>query len=216
AEPVQLQLDAALDQAMSTADQLNAVAVAKQAWDDQLNRPYRQLQQQLPEESAKALRESQRAWLRFREVEHAALQAHYADVDGSLHRVTHAMDRSRLLQHRVAELQGWAASLQDQAAWFPAAPGSPAIRRSSRSRYPWALTRRPPAAARKSNHGEQHVRIVHRRNRRQLRTGHGRRRATGALPARHRRRSRALSVAPYRQARRRHRLCGVRGTGTAG
>jgi len=106
-DPIDSALNAALARDLSTADQLAAIETARADWDARLNQVYRSLISQLPETSAAQLRRSQRAWLAFRDAEHAALDALYADTEGSLFRPMHALDKVALLRHRVQELESW-------------------------------------------------------------------------------------------------------------
>ncbi len=111
-DPIDNALNAALARDLSTADQLAAIETARSGWDARLNAVYRELQSQLPEDSATRLRQSQRAWLAFRDAEHAALDALYAETEGTLFRPMQALDRVALLRHRVQELESWRTTWQ--------------------------------------------------------------------------------------------------------
>lgn len=104
---IDIELDTALAQDLSTADALAAIAAAHDRWDEQLNRHYRILMDELPEAARAELRESQRAWLRFRDREQQALTVLYEHTEGSVFRPMHALDRLRLVKDRVQHLSGW-------------------------------------------------------------------------------------------------------------
>lgn len=105
-DPIDARLQAALSQDPSTADQLAAIATARAAWDARLNAVYRELLASLPPEPAERLRASQRAWLAFRDAEEHALDALYADTEGTLFLPLRADDGVDLLRHRVRDLEG--------------------------------------------------------------------------------------------------------------
>lgn len=106
-DPIDERLQAALEQDPSTADQLAAIAAARAAWDARLNAVYRELLASLSPDAAAALRTSQRAWLAFRDAEERALDALYANTEGTLFLPLRADDGVDLLRHRVRDLEGW-------------------------------------------------------------------------------------------------------------
>lgn len=101
---IDAELDAAMEEAMTTADQMEAVGRAIKKWDAELNAHYRDLQAELPANVFRIVRDAQRAWIAFRDKEVEALGAAYEAMPGSMFLPMHAMHEMMLVKHRALEL----------------------------------------------------------------------------------------------------------------
>ena len=100
-------LDAALAEGLSTADQVAAIERAAAEWDALLNRRYRALEAGLPADSGAVLKQSQRAWIHFRDAEFHTLAGIYRQKDGSMFIPMQAIDRMEIVKQRVLELESY-------------------------------------------------------------------------------------------------------------
>lgn len=106
-DPIDADLDTLLSDDLTTVEQITVIDRAAGRWDGRMNALYRRLRDELPADTFEHLRESQRQWLAFRDRELAALDALYADTEGTLFRPMHASDRLRLTRDRARQLQAW-------------------------------------------------------------------------------------------------------------
>jgi uncharacterized protein YecT (DUF1311 family) len=95
----------------STAGQTDCEAVADRSYDHRMNVAYRALMRRLPASAANRLRQSQRAWLTYRDAEASARSSIYATRQGTMYvpmegndAVTVSGDRARLLEGYVQVL----------------------------------------------------------------------------------------------------------------
>lgn len=101
---IDAELDAAMEEALTTADQMEVIGRAIEKWDALLNANYGDLRNELPADAFAGLRDAQRAWNAFREKEHAALTTAFDAMAGTMYRPMHAMQRMTLVKHRALEL----------------------------------------------------------------------------------------------------------------
>ena len=83
--PIDVTMKSCLDKAMATISIRDCYNQAHKAWDDELNKQYSLIMKTagLNEEQKSALRNSQRAWLKYRDSYFDALQ-HYYPADGTI------------------------------------------------------------------------------------------------------------------------------------
>ena len=105
--PIDVRLDECLKMDPSTAGMLECLGKAYTSWDAELNTVYQKLLAKLPAEGQAALRESQRAWLKFRDQEFLLLQKLYGLMEGSMYRTMLAADRVDLVRKRALELSSY-------------------------------------------------------------------------------------------------------------
>ncbi len=93
-------------QYQSTAGMIQLADLAYQKWDQELNRVYGQVMARLRPEEQAALREAQRAWLKYRDAEFAFLEKVYGRLEGTMYLPMHAFDRADVVAGRVKDLTG--------------------------------------------------------------------------------------------------------------
>lgn len=110
--PIEQRLAACIDQNGTTAGMANCALTAHEEWDTLLNSSYRELMAQLPNSSREKLRASQRAWVKYKELEETNIRSLYEDKRGSMWGLIIISDRIKITKHRAEELQSYLASLR--------------------------------------------------------------------------------------------------------
>ncbi len=105
--PLDMRLDECLKKDPSTAGMLECLGQAYLSWDAELNTAYQKLLAKLPAEGGAALRDSQRAWLKFRDQEFLLLEKLYGLMEGSMYRTMRAADRVDFVRKRALELSSY-------------------------------------------------------------------------------------------------------------
>lgn len=105
--PLDLWLDGCMQKNPSTQGMNECLAMAYEKWDQELNRAYRELLSRLDEPSRGILRESQRAWISFRDSEFLLLDKIYRSMEGTLYGTMRLADRVDLIKRRTLELQSY-------------------------------------------------------------------------------------------------------------
>jgi uncharacterized protein YecT (DUF1311 family) len=90
---------------MTTAGMLNCTNEAAVAWDKAMNDSYLQLVTKSDEMGKEQLKLSQRAWLKFRDLEYKNIDAVYKNLRGTMYIPMRAMSRLAITKNRAAELQ---------------------------------------------------------------------------------------------------------------
>ncbi len=94
-----------LQEAFSNADMINAEKEAYDQWDHLLNIVYHEAEKEMKPATFSALRESQRAWLKYRDEELKVInQLYYAELQGTMWYAPAAAARKRLVRERVLAL----------------------------------------------------------------------------------------------------------------
>ena len=106
--PLDLWLDECTQKNPSTQGMNECLAQAYAKWDQELNQAYRELLSRLDETSKGALRESQRAWIAFRDREFHLLDKLYGSMEGTMYGTMRLADRVDLIKRRTLELQSYA------------------------------------------------------------------------------------------------------------
>jgi uncharacterized protein YecT (DUF1311 family) len=104
--PIDVRIEKAQDEALSTADQREVQELALKLWDAEMNRVYAKLRKALKPEAAAALQAAQREWLKYRDSQVKFLDEMYAAFEGTMFIPMHAAsvaavtrDRSLALTH---------------------------------------------------------------------------------------------------------------------
>ena len=103
--PIEAELAKCLDKNGSTQGMVECEDQAAKKWDAELNRVYKELMAKLKPESQKALKESQLAWIRFRDQERLYIQALYGGFDGTMYRPMAVDACKQVIRQRAEHLQ---------------------------------------------------------------------------------------------------------------
>lgn len=93
------------DMDSSTQGMTNCAEAAYKEWDRELNKAYKQLINLLPESKKLALKESQRAWLKYRDLEFKSLEGIYGELDGTMYIPMSVESRTRVVRERALQLR---------------------------------------------------------------------------------------------------------------
>jgi uncharacterized protein YecT (DUF1311 family) len=111
--PIDKWLDDCLETNQSTQGMVDCANEAYIKWDSELNKVYKKLLSLLDTDSQKKLKESQRAWVKFRDEEFKLLDSFYATKEGSMYLPMHALDKVDIVKNRVQELSGHLQVIKD-------------------------------------------------------------------------------------------------------
>lgn len=116
--PIEVKMQQAMDQNPSTAGQVEAITHALAEWDQLLNRHYQTLINALEPESAAALRESQRSWVAWRDLELKSLNAFYVKMQGTMYVPMAAYAGMNLTRQRALALETLASMANERGEQF--------------------------------------------------------------------------------------------------
>jgi uncharacterized protein YecT (DUF1311 family) len=95
-----------MEDSITTSGMCNCIMQAEEAWDKELNRYYKLLVAQLPPDTKEKLKESQRAWIAWRDKEFAFIYAYYYSVkQGTMFYPMAQERRMDIVRERAADLQ---------------------------------------------------------------------------------------------------------------
>lgn len=86
---------------------------AYEKWDKEMNKVYQGLMKKLPVKDREVLRESQRAWLKFRDAELKFGFVVYGGLHGTIWRVVYGGDRVDLVKQRTLKLTHYKDALEE-------------------------------------------------------------------------------------------------------
>ena len=104
-DPIEIQMDTAIEQNGSTGGQVEAITEANQKWETKLNAIYKSLKQKMQPDEFAALQQAQRAWITYRDKQLLSYESTYGKMDGSMLVPMHAYAVTNLTKKRVQELQ---------------------------------------------------------------------------------------------------------------
>jgi uncharacterized protein YecT (DUF1311 family) len=105
--PIDLEMDAAMEQDGSTAGMVEAITAAQEKWEAKLNSAYKVLKQKMPSEEFAALQQAQRAWIAFRDKQIESYGITYGLMDGTMWTPIHAGAIMRITKERALELENY-------------------------------------------------------------------------------------------------------------
>jgi uncharacterized protein YecT (DUF1311 family) len=105
--PIDLEMDAAMEQDGSTAGMVEAITAAQEKWEAKLNSAYKVLKQKMPSEEFAALQQAQRAWIAFRDKQIESYSITYGLMDGTMWTPIHAGAIMRITKERALELENY-------------------------------------------------------------------------------------------------------------
>ena len=103
--PIDAAMDAASEANPSTGGQTEAIEAALKQWDALLNQSYQKLIAKLDLEAANKLRDSQRAWVAWRDKELESLGSIYSKLRGTMYVPLGAYARMNLTRQRAMQLE---------------------------------------------------------------------------------------------------------------
>ena len=111
--PIDVWMDECLQTNQTTAGMINCADKAYKKWDVELNKVYKELMTLLDEDSQKKLKDSQKAWIKFRDEEFKLLASFYAKKEGTMYIPMQLFDKVEILKNRVIELDGHLQIMKD-------------------------------------------------------------------------------------------------------
>jgi uncharacterized protein YecT (DUF1311 family) len=102
--PIDKELTECMDKNPSTMGLLDCIDIAYQKWDDELNTYYKKLTNILDDEGKINLKEAQRKWIEFRDLEFKNIQSIYSFKEGTMYLPMQALDRMEIVKKRAMEL----------------------------------------------------------------------------------------------------------------
>lgn len=106
-EIIERQTSNCLDKNITTIGMLECMDKAGQMWDDELNRVYGLLKSKLKPEDQNALKASQRAWIKYRDLEFENINSIYSNFQGTMYGPMRLDHRMQFIKQRVLELQSY-------------------------------------------------------------------------------------------------------------
>lgn len=104
--PILVEQGRCVEKDSTTAGISNCAYSAQMQWDAEMNKYYQLLLKKLDKESASKLRESQRAWVKFRDKEFEYLNfVYFKPLMGSVYTNTAAVDKAMIVEKRAKELK---------------------------------------------------------------------------------------------------------------
>jgi uncharacterized protein YecT (DUF1311 family) len=104
-DPIEIEMDTAMEQNGSTGGQVDAITEANQKWETKLNSLYKTLKQKMQPDEFAALQQAQRSWITYRDKQLLSYESTYGKMDGSMWVPMHAYAVMNLTKKRVQELQ---------------------------------------------------------------------------------------------------------------
>ena len=83
-DPIEVRMDAAMQDNPSTVGMLDAIAVAKREWDSRMNEDYAKLKKRMPADEWVAFVQAQKSWLAYRDVQIESLNTTYSKMEGTM------------------------------------------------------------------------------------------------------------------------------------
>lgn len=111
--PIDVWMDECLESNQSTAGMVNCADEAYKKWDVELNKVYKELLSLLDTDSQKKLKESQKAWIKFRDEEFKLLASFYEKKEGTMYIPMQLFDKVEIIKNRVQELNGHLQVIKD-------------------------------------------------------------------------------------------------------
>ena len=102
--PIDIQFGKDIDKNNSTHGMVAAYEKALKNWDKELNKQYQKLMAGLDEAGKASLKDSQRAWIVYRDKEIHNIGEFYSKVKGTMFRTISASARTRLTKNRALSL----------------------------------------------------------------------------------------------------------------
>lgn len=103
--PVAVKVEALVDQAVSTADLIQAYDKGIGLWDAELNLLYQALRKVLPAPAGEKLKLAQQQWILYRDAQYAMLDEQYNQYEGTMYLPMRVAARMRVTEDRARYLK---------------------------------------------------------------------------------------------------------------
>jgi len=102
--PIDVQLSKDIEKNSSTHGMVEAYGKALKSWDNELNKQYQKLMAGLDAKGKASLKDSQRAWISYRDKEILNIGEFYSKVEGTMFRTISAAAITNLTKNRALSL----------------------------------------------------------------------------------------------------------------
>jgi len=111
--PIDIEEEKCLNKDLTTAGMANCSYEAREKWDKELNRYYKLLFTVLNEQKKAKLKESQLAWIKFRDLEFENIENMYPQ-DASMYIPIRQSDKSDIVKQRALQLKAYYEALKER------------------------------------------------------------------------------------------------------
>jgi uncharacterized protein YecT (DUF1311 family) len=111
-DEIEREHEACISQDSTTSGMRRCVSQFYEVWDGLLNLSYKELMSKLDRDGQQKLREAQRAWIKFRDLEMASMDSIYSQTQGTMYLVVHAGNVMDITKARAIQLDGYLADLR--------------------------------------------------------------------------------------------------------
>lgn len=101
------ELTACMDKDPSTMGVLRCIDSAYKKWDDELNNNYQRLMDLLDDEAKNKLKESERKWAEYRDLEFKNIESIYSKKEGTMYLPMMAIDKMNVIKKRALQLMDY-------------------------------------------------------------------------------------------------------------
>ena len=101
---IDIWLQKTVEEDTSTAGMRNATIRARELWDQEMNRAYKNLMARLNADQQSILKESQRNWIKFRDSEFRAISSIVASMDGTMWQLIATNNGMEIVRQRALQL----------------------------------------------------------------------------------------------------------------
>jgi len=91
----------------TTIGMIECIQTAMEEWDDELNKYYKLLMNNLDINEQEKLRDAQRQWLVFRDKEFEFIGTRYGKMEGTMFNIIEADSRNNIVRQRALELKSY-------------------------------------------------------------------------------------------------------------
>jgi uncharacterized protein YecT (DUF1311 family) len=104
-DPIDRAMEAAMEKDPSTAGMIQAVSDAEVQWDKRMNSNYNSLRKAMEPDEWKSLVSAQKAWINYRDLQIASIEATYSKMEGSMWRPVSASRVMEITKERALFLE---------------------------------------------------------------------------------------------------------------
>jgi uncharacterized protein YecT (DUF1311 family) len=105
--PIDSELTACMDKDPSTHGVLHCIDNAYKKWDDELNNYYQKLMDLLDDNAKDKLKEAERKWIEYRDLEFKNIEGIYSKKEGTMYLPMLAIDKMNVIKRRALQLRDY-------------------------------------------------------------------------------------------------------------